>query len=740
MVMPRAAFHAAILGAYAALALVLTYPVALHPRSTIPIAHQIPGWRPGDGDPWQALWALWLTANALVTTGRVPLSTTLIFYPLGVDIWYASSIVPAVLTVLPLIGLAGLVTAYNVMIIGSLALAGYATFLLVRRVTGQTGPAFIGGLVFAFSPYHMAHALEHVFLLASGVLLPLYVLVLIRAFEDGSRFTIVLAALLLALATVANIYYAVFLALFTVLLLAARLRERGARRRLWWRFAGLLLAGAVFTGPYVAFVVPRVAMDTEPRPALADVNQWNADLLAFFTPSPGHPWWGRPLAPVYANFSGNIFEQTVYLGYVTLILAGVALVWRREARFWALAGVVFAVLALGPLLHVAGRWAFDVGGMSVTVPLPAILLYFVPGVSALRVLSRFAAMVMLTMAVLTGLGTAALRDRLTSVHPRPLLVRAVSIVFGLAIVVDYLSVPLPVLSTHVPRVLQAMGAEPAARGSLLDVPLDWRVAKYEYYQTAHGKPLLVGLVPRPAPAVQRQVEGVPFLSLFQDPGRHEHAGSEHWDRRAALRVIDLFDLDTIVIHGEYLDPATAGRVQTIVMKYFPVASVLEEDGLTIMRLRRDHDPVAAWTPDAYDFDFAPGRPRFFVAKGWWPPEQSGPVGMAWSMGRESTLGVYVPRAAAMTMDLELSPFPALPTRSQRVTVTVNERAIGRIELNREAGWRAHTLRVPAAVTRAGINVIRFAYDYAATPRDLIPGSRDAREVAVAFRRVRLRQQ
>jgi hypothetical protein len=55
----RVALHVALAGAYLVVALALTYPVVLHPRSTMPIAHQIPDWRPGDGDPWQALWAIW---------------------------------------------------------------------------------------------------------------------------------------------------------------------------------------------------------------------------------------------------------------------------------------------------------------------------------------------------------------------------------------------------------------------------------------------------------------------------------------------------------------------------------------------------------------------------------------------------------------------------------------------------------------------------------------------------------
>ena len=219
--------HGGILAAYVVLALVLTYPVVLRPSSTVPIDHQIPGWAPGDGDPWQSLWAFWLVKHSLLSTGRLPLVTDLIFYPLGADLWYVLLILPPAVVALALSGPMGLVATYNVMIVGSLALAGYAAFLLVRRVSKSAIGAFVGGLVFAFSPYHLAHSLEHVFLLASSVWVPLYVLFLIRTVEDGDTGNVVLATLWLALAGMSNPYYATALALFTVLLVGGEWPKRG---------------------------------------------------------------------------------------------------------------------------------------------------------------------------------------------------------------------------------------------------------------------------------------------------------------------------------------------------------------------------------------------------------------------------------------------------------------------------------------------------------------------------------
>jgi hypothetical protein len=741
----RVALHVALAGAYLVVATALTYPVVLHPRSTIPIAHQIPDWRPGDGDPWQALWAIWMMTDALLRTGRVPMSTNLIFHPLGVDMWYAPATLPVVLPALPLVRMAGIVFAYNAMMIGSLALAGYAAFLLVRRLTGDPVGAFVGGLVFAFCPYQMAHALEHVFLLVTTPLLPLYVLCLLRALDEGRRTSLVGAAVALTIATIANIYYLVFLALFTALLVGDWWRTasgRVSRRALVRRLGVLIAAAGVLTAPFILLVVPRIARDTQPKPAFSDVNLWNADVLAFVTPSPAHPWWGAPFAPLYARFTGNYFEQTVYLGYVALALAIAAVAWRRQARFWAVVAVVFAVMALGPLLHVAGAWRFDVDGVPITVPLPAIVFHFLPGVSAVRVFSRFTVIVMLALAVLAGYAMATLRERLEAVRPRPLLVRAIGVVVGLAVLLDYLAVPLPVLSTRIPRPLEALGLESGSsrRGSVLDVPLDWRVGKYEYYQTAHGRPLLVGLVPRPAAAVLRQLDGVPFVSFFENPARPERRPAEIWDRRAALRVVDLFDLEAIVIHRSYLDAAAVASAKATVAEHFPVAQVLEDESVTVMRLRRDHDPAAVWTADAYDFEFGADKPRFFIGKGWWPPEGTGGSGMAWSMGRESTLGFYLPRSSVLTMTLEVTAVPVAALPAQRVAVMLNDHPVGEVELDRQPGWRSYAIRIPVEATRTGINLARFAYAHSAIPRDTIPGSSDPRELAVAFRRVLLRPQ
>jgi uncharacterized membrane protein len=86
-----------------------------------------------------------------------------LFYPRGADLGYLSLVMFPLLLSFPLIQFAGVVAAYNLLILFSLTAAGYATFLLVRYLAKDGRVAFASGLIFAFCPYHLTRSLEHLF-------------------------------------------------------------------------------------------------------------------------------------------------------------------------------------------------------------------------------------------------------------------------------------------------------------------------------------------------------------------------------------------------------------------------------------------------------------------------------------------------------------------------------------------------------------------------------------------------
>ena len=137
----------------------------------------------------------------------------------------------------------------------------------------------------------------------------------------------------------------------------------------------------------------------------------SADLVGMVTPTALHPVFGEDwvtaLRDVETGDSPFADINTVFVGWVTLALALLgAFVGGRRSRAWTAIALLAGVLALGPLLQIAGQSLFDLDGLQVTVPLPYILLHYLPFIKGFRAPSRFSIDLMQAMAVLAGFGVA----------------------------------------------------------------------------------------------------------------------------------------------------------------------------------------------------------------------------------------------------------------------------------------------------------------------------------------------
>jgi len=149
-----AARHLAIVAGYVVVALVFAWPLPLH------LGTQLPG--PVSQDTGVYVWNLWVFRHEIVQHHHLPFAT--------LEIMSLASPVPLALhnyttiadiLAFPLLPLIGTVRTFNVLIIGSGVLSAYAMFLFARRVTGDTGAAWLAGLLFGFSPFMSARTSEH---------------------------------------------------------------------------------------------------------------------------------------------------------------------------------------------------------------------------------------------------------------------------------------------------------------------------------------------------------------------------------------------------------------------------------------------------------------------------------------------------------------------------------------------------------------------------------------------------
>ena len=109
----------------------------------------------------------------------------------------------------PLLPLIGTVRTFNVLIIGSGVLSAYAMFLFARRVTGDTGAAWLAGLLFGFSPFMSARTSEHFSLVQTAPLVLCALLIerfrTVRTVGLGAAF-----GATVAVAYLCDPYYAVY--------------------------------------------------------------------------------------------------------------------------------------------------------------------------------------------------------------------------------------------------------------------------------------------------------------------------------------------------------------------------------------------------------------------------------------------------------------------------------------------------------------------------------------------------
>ncbi len=426
----------AVLGLFAALTLLMTYPLVLRLSSAV---------LGPPGDNFEYVWKLWWFKHALLDLHRSPLWSPDVFAPGGYPLALSETTVANTLLGLPLTAALGEVAAYNLLVLASFVLSGWAAYRLVREWTGDGGAGLVAGAVFAFSPYRLAHLGAGHLPLMGTQWLPLGYLFAERLVRNRRWRDAIGLGASYALLALSSWYYAylggLFLALFVLW------RGRPWRQGLPARVA---LALAVAGVPILPAAWPLVSLAVGGqigyRYSLHYVDQWSASPLDFFLPNGLHPLWGAAILPQSGQ---NVHETLLSLGWGPLALAIYG--WARRRRFAqvpagpvGVLGIMAFVLALGTTLHWAGRpvyvrlpeavvvalnrgiatlgrwpplhWVppYTLGSDSVSlVPLPLLLLYLLlPVTGVMRAWARFGLVANLAVAVLAGLGVAAWRARL----------------------------------------------------------------------------------------------------------------------------------------------------------------------------------------------------------------------------------------------------------------------------------------------------------------------------------------
>ena len=313
--------------------------------------------------------------------GNNPFFTTYQDWPRGVNLASNTTMPFVGLVMAPVTLTAGPIVAMN--IVARIALAASATtaFLAFRRFVAWTPAAFLGGLLFGFSPYMFAHAEGHANLIFV-VFVPLLFLlgdeIFVRQKLPARR-----AGLLLGLTAIAQfgastemladaglVAMAALLYLVVVHRNSVRACVAHALRSLAWSLAVLV--------PVVAYpmwmVIAGPGHLSGPAQPLGALNPLRSDLLGALLPTRGQLFsFGHLGVHSTAFVAHNLTENATYLGLPLIVfLVGAAIAYRRNAvlMFAAVMVVCCFVASLGSTLNF--------NGASTGIPLPFRILQHLP--------------------------------------------------------------------------------------------------------------------------------------------------------------------------------------------------------------------------------------------------------------------------------------------------------------------------------------------------------------------------
>lgn len=485
---------------YAAMALVLFYPVTLHILSSVP----------GSGtSAYQDPWMLWWSAYAAFTLHSNVFHTSLLSWPLGTGL--ASDAQAPLLGVIlaPLIAVSA-AFAYNTAFILAFALSGLFMYLLAEYLSGSRPAAFVAGIIFTFSAFHVAES-SHLSMLFIGWL-PLSVYFLLRMMRGESRMWVNVAGLSLSVALstlTASAQLTILIMLMLAAVIIAGIASKSVRPKILnSKFAipfaaAVMLALAIGSWNYVplaGYLSSGGLAASGYYPQSLQYSLWSDNLFSYFVPSyfNGLAYSSGIYSHVPYLVGPDPTQRTAYIGYTVLALALYgAYTKRRNAVVWVAVGMVAAWLSLGPTLQLAG--------MVTKIPGLYAVYGAIPFLRVVREPARFGLIVTLSAAVLASFGFKRILERRGILHGRHAL-----LLTAIACIAIFADIAMPPLSAGLASQMSTAIPAPQAYAAISNVAGNYSVlslpalplsrlqepniysAASAYYTSATRKPLVGG--------------------------------------------------------------------------------------------------------------------------------------------------------------------------------------------------------------------------------------------------------
>ena len=638
----------------------------------------------------------------------------------------------------------------------SLLAANVGMYLLLRKLNINKVLSFIIGAAFGYMTFllprggHLSYWCHFVF--------PWFYLFVTRFFTTKNikerLLNILGSSIFFVLALWLNFYYFVMLliSIFSLIVyfLVFERKTFFLELKKSWRFmilkAVLIL---IFLTPWLTALYDMFRFDIVPKPdAWGGAIEFASDLFNYFIPS-SYSWLFtrfpflifpfKLFLQLYTPGSRLIFENFTYPGIIILGSFFFLFVFYRKINKetkknlmpFFLTSLVFLILTLGPFLHVFGHWTLTVDdGIKIVVPLPYIVLHYIPFLNNVRVPGRIiVAFIFFAYLVSAYILNFYIKNKSANFKKIFFIILFVIFILDQRYFVDP-NAPPP---KKYPNMLYNVIKRDPERSTVLEIPFTVRDG-FTYFgdgdafqmiigESIHKKPVLGGYTGRIADYKKSYYQENPFLgfvgrAIDGDINKNpiiDRSDLPKWqkiDIEKSKDAINFLDLKYVISDDERRYMAT-------------LSSTLNELGFNKVKTDGNY---SLWerpleNKEVLSLDLTDRFSASYLGFGWHYPEEK----FRW-VDRRSSVMFKVNKKRKMKLNFSGAAF----YKNQPVTIYLNKEKVGKINMTTDV--KDYSMKVDKVLDE-GINTIYFMFGKSYRPAEVMEGSLDRRQLGGKFTKI-----
>ncbi len=634
-------------------------------------------------------------------------------------------------------------------------------YLLLRKFKVNKILSVIFSLVFGFMPFLSHRILGHYTYIPVYFFPLIFILILELIKNKNPRNKIFISiglGLSLTFTILTNFYY-FFEILFGILFYSSfnffSKNKKEFLKIIWTNAKYFLLAFLTFLTtliPWIIQVFQFMYFDGfVKQEGFVGAPALSADFFSFFIPSEYNPIYKsiflhiEKITPIFTKITKFFFsswERFAYPGIIILFIYISTIFFKKKLSKLLLnkiqphffISLLFALLSMGPFFKIFNHWALPLGdGISFVLPLPYILLHYLPILNSLRAPMRFNPGFVFLAVLVSSMVMNYFIGKINSKKIRITLYLTIFFIF----IFDQIYIIPPRIQQQVPNKLYQIIKNDKEKSTVLEIPFTVRDG-FRYLGFVHAisimggplnfdKPVIGGYLARINPGVFDYYSNLPFISYVlqitdkgnYDPYKEKPKRPTVFSFQGNLDLVnkelDFLDVKYILLKdNEEYSNSIKKTIETV--GYYKKISDSNYD-LYVRKLSNDN----------YEkISFGEMNDYLFTATGFSFKED----GYRWAQGKLSKVFIKTNDINKKKLVFESLSF----YKPQKVKVYVNKKFVGEKDISIEKN--KYTLDINESL-ESGINTVYFVFSKSFSPAKLWTYDKDMRDLSMKLFSIKL---